>query len=369
MKTRITFWQNSLSIHQAPIIRALADNEDVAVRVVAEQGISESRQKLGWSMPNYGNAELIVQPGPELLERIIRISKHDTAHVFSGIGIYPMIEKARLALLESRGGKMIANTESIDTRGIPRKIRYIFRQRNYRDLISEYDLVLACGIQSYEQWNKFDKQGTKIRKFGYFVERSVALPSSINELDAKFKIVFVGSLQPWKDPMTLLKALRRLPNEGWTAEFIGNGPLLSKLQRYANRNGMFKQVTFAGSISNELSRRTIAQSDLLVLPSRYDGWGAVVNEALIDGVPAIVSHNAGVRTLIKGPLQGDTFQARNIEELAGLLAKRMTESRSLQLKNNLMKWSETCISPTAAADYLYKIITEDSDTLTPPPWS
>ena len=62
-------------------------------------------------------------------------------------------------------------------------------------------------------------------------------------------------------------------------------------------------------------RETLSEFDLLVLPSRYDGWGVVVNEALMCGVPVVVSSACGAKELIKDGVNGYIFESGNLQSL------------------------------------------------------
>ena len=60
----------------------------------------------------------------------------------------------------------------------------------------------------------------------------------------------------------------------------------------------------------------LAQSDVLILPSKSEPWGLVVNEAMVCGMPVIVSETCGcVADLVKNDLNGFTFDPGNEKEL------------------------------------------------------
>lgn len=368
MNTNLTFWQNSLSIHQAPLIRELAARPNVRIRVVAERGVSAERANLGWTRPDYGAAEIHVAPNDESLRGILQEAENDDAHIFSGIGVYPMVETARTALSSSASGKLIASTESTDTRGLLRKLRFWARKRKLSAKVAEYDSVLACGAIAVAQWRKYDDSDGRVKEFGYFVDRTRSNIESENVKTHPFQIVFVGSLQSRKDPCTLLKALSLLPSGGWQATFVGDGPLQTRLKKRVSKLGIAENVEFYGTLTNDDGRRVVAKSSVLVLPSKHDGWGAVVNEALMDGVPSVVSRNAGASTLIRTSLQGATFQRGDANQLAQALRELITFDNPSAQRQDLIAWSEKCISPQAAADYLLEIVRMKNATRIVPPW-
>jgi len=61
-------------------------------------------------------------------------------------------------------------------------------------------------------------------------------------------------------------------------------------------------------------------ADLFILPSRFETWGLVVNEAMIFDLPVIVSDQVGCREDLVLPGQtGDTFKNDQLESLVEVL--------------------------------------------------
>ena len=57
----------------------------------------------------------------------------------------------------------------------------------------------------------------------------------------------------------------------------------------------------------------ICESDCLVLPSRYDGWGAVISEALMVGTPVICSDNCGAANVVTASNVGSVFSTNDFD--------------------------------------------------------
>src|SRR5204863_7012159 len=77
------------------------------------------------------------------------------------------------------------------------------------------------------------------------------------------------------------------------------------------------RVRYAGFQAPESLPGFFAQADVFVLPSRYDGRGVVVNQALGAGLPVVVSDHAGAAHDLVRPLEnGYHFPAGNSEALA-----------------------------------------------------
>jgi len=102
---------------------------------------------------------------------------------------------------------------------------------------------------------------------------------------------------------------------------VGDGRERSSLTHLSRG---LKEVVFTGNIKYRDLPDYYALADMLVLPSREEVWGLVVNEAMACGTPILCSSNAGCsRDLVKDSVNGFVFQpgdvntlAQRIEELA-----------------------------------------------------
>ncbi len=86
-------------------------------------------------------------------------------------------------------------------------------------------------------------------------------------------------------------------------------------------------VTFAGFLNQTEVAKAYAAADCLVLPSDYgETWGLVVNEAMVCGLPAIVSDRVGCGPdLVSDGVTGMVFPFGDIEALAQCLVRMATD--------------------------------------------
>lgn len=82
---RIIFWQNILSLHQSAYIRALVNKKDIEVTLIVEEDIPRWRKDMGWSIPNFGNAKILIRSEKAEIFQILKETEHETVHIFSGI--------------------------------------------------------------------------------------------------------------------------------------------------------------------------------------------------------------------------------------------------------------------------------------------
>lgn len=79
---------------------------------------------------------------------------------------------------------------------------------------------------------------------------------------------------------------------------VGSGPEESGLRRLVRDLGVEERVQFRGFLPADAVSRTMAQALALVLVSREEQWGLVVNEAISLDLPVIVSNEVGARDLL-----------------------------------------------------------------------
>jgi len=78
-------------------------------------------------------------------------------------------------------------------------------------------------------------------------------------------------------------------------------------------------VQFEGFVPHSRLSQEYLTSDVLVLPSRFDGFGMVVTEAMACGLPVIVSSAVGAADLVEHGRNGWIFQSENSQQLAEMM--------------------------------------------------
>jgi glycosyltransferase involved in cell wall biosynthesis len=147
-------------------------------------------------------------------------------------------------------------------------------------------------------------------------------------------VLFSAKLRPWKRPLDLLRAFARVKVSDAHLIFAGDGSLRAALESEANSLGLGSRVHFLGFINqSELPEAYIA-SDILVLPSEYEPFGVVVNEAMLCGCCVIVSDRVGARfDLIRENKTGFVFHVGDIDGLATVLGEILrTPARLRQVR-------------------------------------
>lgn len=109
----------------------------------------------------------------------------------------------------------------------------------------------------------------------------------------QFTVIFVGRLIEDKNCDKLIVAFAKVKsiNQNCQLLVLGDGPENSKLQKLAIDLGISNDVCFLGNIDNVFDYLRMA--DLFVLPSKYEGFGNVIVEAVVAGLPLLINECEG----------------------------------------------------------------------------
>lgn len=110
---------------------------------------------------------------------------------------------------------------------------------------------------------------------------------------AEPRLLCVASLTPRKAQQQLVSALASLRDLPWQCTLVGSperAPAYARgLARQIDELGLSARITLAGELSDDALDRAFRQADGFVLPSLYEGYGMVIDEALSYGLPVISS--------------------------------------------------------------------------------
>lgn len=354
---RIFFWEILPSPHQSAFIAALGDRLGVgSVTCVYEQPLDEKRLAMGWQQPDFGTASVFVEPDPKVLEALLEAARPPAVNVVGGIVSSPWCRSVAGSLAQ-RGARMGLISEARDYRGRLGILRILHGQvveRRWRDRL---DFVLAMGEIGRRWFKLCGYREAQLFTFPYVVEEMSQgeCPVAASEV---FKIIIVGRLVKLKRVDMVLDALADMKELLWSCAVVGDGPEREVLETKSRALGLGDRIGFLGNKSNREVRGEMACADLLVFASEADGWGAVVNEALMAGTPAVVSDYCGAADLIRSGFNGTLFETGSASSLKETLRRKIQEGKTTTIQRNQIKgWSKSIAGP-AIADYLVDIMAD-----------
>lgn len=363
------FWTNIQSIHQASFIRALASIPGVKVLYAYEEDIPPERVASGWYAPDFGRAKVVDVRRSENFEFLCRLTDQSACHCFGAYFSLAIANKA-LKRLSDASCRRVWITEAFDLqgwRGLLRKARLswlmgVSGQHRFSQIFAMGKLGVDCFTQA-------GMPVGRVKEFAYLSQLppqpEVAPSSPTNEI---YTFVFIGQLISRKGVDVLIRALSEIDDQVWRLVIIGDGPERQRLNDLASQLGLGARVEFMGSLSNEGALAFLQHADCLVLPSRFDGWGAVVNEALLAGCRVVVSDRCGAATIVSSIGSGTVAPAGDLASLERALRNTLStrivdpgQRKILALK------AARALDPAAVANYFCCSIAVDS-TLLSPPW-
>lgn len=120
-----------------------------------------------------------------------------------------------------------------------------------------------------------------------------------------FRLLCVASLSPRKAQHQLVQALAELRHLRWHCTFVGstdrNSHYSQQIASQITNLSLGERISMVGELGDEALAEQYRNADLFVLPSVYEGYGMVIDEALAAGLPVITSDGGALATTGKRP--------------------------------------------------------------------
>jgi len=136
------------------------------------------------------------------------------------------------------------------------------------------------------------------------------------------RLIAVGELSARKDPRGVLAALARV-SRPWRLLWLGDGPERAAVEAMAARAPWAGRVRLLGAVPQ--ARRWTAAADALVLFSASEGQPWAVLEALVEGVPVVVTRLPGLEGLVEDGVSGFVVEAGDAEGQALALERLLAD--------------------------------------------
>lgn len=219
----------------------------------------------------------------------------------------------------------------------------------YRALLPLFDGYLPVGTRSAEYFLAHGARMERLFRVPYFVDSAlfrgaanqarvdrVALRSSFGLQPDSSVVLLAGKLVPVKRPVDFVEAIARLASRRPDIEglIVGDGPLRNDVEAVIARTNA--PVTLAGFRNQSEMPRAYAAADLLALPSAWETWGLVVNEAMTCGLPAVVSDVVGCGPdLVEEGRTGAIHRTGDVASLAAAIERGLNLAGTPELHEAL----------------------------------
>lgn len=350
----IIAWQPLLTDHQSHTLDALAaaTGNRIGVRVSRTNDAVRAAQGWTFAAPQHLDVELRDGSAP---------AAPGTVHLFGS----PFEDLRQLAVM----ARMLRRRQPVFliAEPYPAAADSYFDQPNWRDrlravlrpaLYRAYGLMLAKRIagvfaispRAVAQFQQMGVPADRIWPFGYFVP-STDQPHPARLPEGPLRVVFIGALIERKGLAELVIAARQLRADRCAVVIHVHGPGDPQRFDFAGA-GIF----YHGPAAFGTAQAIFARYDLAVVPSRHDGWGVVVNEALQAGTPVVCSDGVGAHILVRMSGGGSITPAGDSVALADIIARLAGDRPQLEAMAAAAQRFAPQLEPAVAGRYLREAI-------------
>ena len=344
----VTVWMNMPSFYQDDLFCQLPRRVDL--RVVYDHGITEDRRRLGWADVGRQYHSLVLGQDRKVRHAInIARSERDRIHIVNGIWAETAFTAVAF-VLGTLGVPFAIYSECPDVTVSRSWLKRRTHTSVGRWVARRARAVFAISHLAADYFGSLGFAAAKIYPFGYFRASPVQL-ENILHVD-KVEIVYVGQFIHRKGLDILLRAIRPLleKNPQVRLSLIGTGPDQTSIEAGLRKDGLLRSVELEGAHPSSRIHERLARASLLVLPSRWDGWGLVINEAFAAGVPVIASDRCGGADLIAPGVNGYRFLSENVDDLRTCLSAFLTSDQK-QMRAAALRTAST-LTITVVSEYL-----------------
>lgn len=182
-----------------------------------------------------------------------------------------------------------------------------------RIFLKRISIVYASGLSQEKLVRKLKYQGKIVKFGGCGLLNYISQPTYQPRENVK-NFLYVGRLTPVKNLRLLISAFNKLPD--LQLNIIGFGSQEAELKAMAQKN-----IQFLGAIGNQDLNKYYQDADVFILPSYNEPWGLVVEEALNNGTPVIVSNKVGSKDDLVSNETGIVFIHNDLDSLTSAILK------------------------------------------------
>ncbi len=362
MNDTLIFWRNNPMDVNLGVFDYLLKNWPGKIMVVSQKGYSDERKKCGWGTEENSGYDFFVledMENPEKFEETFIEENKDAIHVFAGLRgrMAERIKKLK-KIRKNPNIVIIAERPAVYSGGIKGKIAGWLRYILYFFIAMKHSrgikAFLAMGERGVAQYAAYGFNRKKMFQYMYCPVYPKIERKERKNLD-EVRFLYIGRFDRKNKGIDLLmKAADSISDKSnWRLDLVGGyGEYAEETIAWANGT---PNVNFVGKWNFDEVCQNMAEYDVCIVPSRYDGWNLSPNQAICSGIAAIVSDQASSDELIKYSGAGIVFKAGNVKLLKAAMERIINNSEELEeFKNRTGSYVES-ISPETVGKYLMDI--------------
>lgn len=329
----LVFWFDAPPRAGAGAFRIVTERWGNDVYYFCSNNLREERKTGGWCEADHGKAKITIltelHSPVEFIMSFIKANPN-AIHVFNGFRsktskyldkYISLVKEPKIAIWSERPG-IYGSKIKVLVKKIYHPI--IHRIYNYK-YSNKTSVLIPLGKSGIVEFSKY---GWKIEKmFSFMYDPPMTnITSQIVKWQKgnPIKILYIGRFaRSTKGIDVLIDAFNNLESNDWKLSLVGGyGEYKDYTINWANKH---KNVEFLGSWPSDKVSEKISSYDLVIVPSRFDGWNVVVNEALRAGVGVIVSDEAVSHELIEASCAGIVVRAGKTRDLNAAIKYVLSE--------------------------------------------
>ncbi len=190
------------------------------------------------------------------------------------------------------------------------------------------DAAAATAVSTFVQELAEQAYGRKVTRILNGIDLSDSPPEPIAPHTPP-RLVFIGRLNPQKNPVFFIHALAQLRDAPWQLTFIGDGPLMEEVRAAIARNRLEDRITLTGWLEPPRVHAIMAGADILCMPSLSEGLPMVGIEALKYGLAIVATDIPGLRDVIDDGVNGFRVPLGDLEAFARQLRRLLEHGDTL----------------------------------------
>lgn len=207
-------------------------------------------------------------------------------------------------------------------KGIPSPLQYAYARmaRSTPGLWVGCSAQVAQSFMEHPRWSAevlVVENGLDPRRLALTHPREDDIRQKLGLTEGQQLIVTVARLVPSKGHEVLIDALAQLGDPRLIACWVGEGPLVAHLQRYATAHGVRDQIRLEGSRQDVTPY--LRAADVFILPSIREGMPLALLEAMALGCPIITTDASGIGDVLTSARAGLVVKPGDASALASAL--------------------------------------------------
>lgn len=368
-KNDIIWWETQLTDHQSYTLEELS--KKINLNVIVVKNDNKKRLEQGWKLNSTLNYYKLPKWNILTLLKIIFKNKNKI-NVFAGpfenkklifASLICVILKSKVYFLS----EPYSNISSDYLSNGNKFFNYIkFKLRPYiyniygKIYMNKINGIFAISNLAINQYIAMGANKNKIFPFGYFVPK-INYKKNHNNTKDFLNVIFVGSLIYRKGIDYLCKVVNKINSNNIKLKLDIYGP--GNIEIIGDK---IKGLQYCGIIPFGHTQKVISKYDLSIFPSRYDGWGVVMNESILAEVPVLSSDSMGAKCIVEKFGCGDIFSLSKKNDLEKKIINLINNPEKLNKMKNKTLSAQKYLTPEFAANYIFNVINKGKNI--DPPW-